>query len=326
MKRYKGLLVFVLMFASILFLAPAYAEAATVGQQLTQPESGWTRIDNSNTKLTYLGTWNLRTADRNFYNGDHKSTLSLNDEIRFNFTGSSLRILTTRDCYNHIGGSADVYIDGNKVGHYENKYTSTVIPLTLLYENTELSDSEHSARIVVTSTLGDWGFDFDCIDIKGEIKDYGTKQDNIIKTALEVGETKQLSVSDELSDNTNLTWVSSNPAVATVDANNKVKALKPGDTVITCTSADGEYTDKINVLVVNLNYQLAVDLLVGEKCRLTVDDLKDTAKVTWTVNDPSIATVSNKGRVTAVSEGLTFVTATDEAGKIIGQIYIRVRQ
>ena len=57
-----------------------------------------------------------------------------------------------------------------------------------------------------------------------------------------------------------------------------------------------------------------------------VDDLKDTAKVTWTVNDSSIATVSNKGRVTAVSEGLTFVTATDETGKIIGQIYIRVRQ
>ncbi len=149
---------------------------------------------------------------------------------------------------------------------------------------------------------------------------------NVLKLVLEKNESKQLSVSDELSDNTNLTWVSSNPAVATVDANGKVKASKPGDTVITCTSADGEYIDKINVLVVNLNYQLAVDLHVGEKCRLTVDDLKDTAKVTWTVNDPSIATVSNKGRVTAVSEGLTFVTATDETGKIIGQIYIRVRQ
>lgn len=150
--------------------------------------------------------------------------------------------------------------------------------------------------------------------------------ENVLKLVLEKNEVKQLSVSEELSDNTNFTWVSSNPAVATVDANGKVKALKPGDTVITCTSADGEYTDKINVLVVDLNYQLAVDLLIGEKCRLTVDDLKDTAKVTWAVNDPSIATVSNKGRVTAVSEGLTFVTATDETGKIIGQIYIRVRQ
>ena len=152
------------------------------------------------------------------------------------------------------------------------------------------------------------------------------KEINVLKLVLEKNEVKQLSVSEELSDNTNLTWVSSNPAVATVDANGKVKALKPGNTVITCTSADGEYTDKINVLVVDLNYQLAVDLTIGDKCRLTVDDLKDTTKVTWTVNDPSIATVSNKGRVAAVGEGLTFVTATDEAGKIIGQIYIRVRQ
>ena len=97
---------------------------------------------------------------------------------------------------------------------------------------------------------------------------------NILKLVLEKNEVKQLSVSEELSDNTKLIWTSSDPTVATVDANGKVKALKPGNTVITCTSEDGEYTDTIKVLVVDLDYQLAVDLLIGEKCRLTVDDAK----------------------------------------------------
>lgn len=151
------------------------------------------------------------------------------------------------------------------------------------------------------------------------------KANNILKLVLEKNEVKQLSVSEDLEDNTELTWTSSDATVATVDTNGKVKALKPGDTVITCTSEDGEYTDTIKVLVVDLDYQLAVDLLIGEKCRLTVDDAKDTAKVTWTVNDPTIATITSKGKVTAVGEGLTFITATDEDGKEIGKIFIRVR-
>ncbi|WOO37416.1 Ig-like domain-containing protein [Anaerocolumna sp. AGMB13020] len=173
---------------------------------------------------------------------------------------------------------------------------------------------------VITAKLSDT----QSID-SNEVSASPLKANNVLKLVLEKNEVKQLSVSEDLEDNTELIWTSSDATVATVDANGKVKALKPGDTVITCTSEDGEYTDTINVLVVDLDYQLAVDLLIGEKCRLTVDDAKDTAKVTWTVNDPTIATVTSKGKVTAVGEGLTFITATDEDGKEIGKIFIRVR-
>ncbi|WP_081741833.1 Ig-like domain-containing protein [Ruminiclostridium josui] len=69
----------------------------------------------------------------------------------------------------------------------------------------------------------------------------------------------------------------------------------------------------------------AVDLAVGDTCRLTVGDLKNTTKTTWTSYDSEIATVSNKGKVTAVDEGLTYITATDEQGNELGRIYIRVR-
>lgn len=41
--------------------------------------------------------------------------------------------------------------------------------------------------------------------------------------------------------------------------------------------------------------------------------------------DTSIATVTSKGEVTAVSKGLALITATDSNGTVIGQVYVRVR-
>lgn len=150
--------------------------------------------------------------------------------------------------------------------------------------------------------------------------------DKKLKLVLEKNEVKQLSVSDDLSDNTGMTWTSSDQIIATVDENGMLKGLKPGNTVITCKNKDGSYIETINVLVVDLDYQLAVDLKIGETCRLTIDDLTNTTDATWTAYDPTIATVTSKGKVTAVSEGLTYVTVTDKEGKEIGRIYIRVRK
>ncbi len=149
---------------------------------------------------------------------------------------------------------------------------------------------------------------------------------NQLKLVLEANEEKQLSITDELSDNSETTWASSDSTVATVDENGKVKALKPGNTVITCTSKDNSYTEKINVLVVDLDYQLAVDLSVGDTCRLTIDDLANTANVTWYSYNPTIATVSAKGKVKAISGGLTYIVVSDKDGNEIGRIYIRVRE
>ncbi|MCT4686842.1 Ig-like domain-containing protein [Vallitalea sp.] len=149
--------------------------------------------------------------------------------------------------------------------------------------------------------------------------------DKKVKLVLEVNRQKQLSVTDDLTDNIEMTWTSSDMTIATVDANGKVKALKLGDTVITCTNKDGSYTETINVLVVDLDLQLAVDLNTGEKCRLVVGNLMNTLKVTWKTDDSTIATVSAKGKVTAISEGLTYISALDETGKELGRIYVRVR-
>ncbi len=147
-----------------------------------------------------------------------------------------------------------------------------------------------------------------------------------LKLVLEVNEDKQLSISDELYDNSEMKWTSSDATIATVDENGKVKALKAGGTVITCTSEDKSYTESINVLVVDLEYQLAVDLTVEDKCRLTVDDLANATNVTWSAYDSTIAMVTSKGKVTAISGGLTYIVASDKDSKEIGKIYIRVRE
>lgn len=149
---------------------------------------------------------------------------------------------------------------------------------------------------------------------------------NQLKLVLEVNEEKQLSISDKLSDNTETDWTSSNLSIAAIDVNGRVKALKPGNTVITCIRKDKSYTESINVLVVDLEYQLAVDLNIGGTCRLTIDDLANTTYVTWSSYDSSIATVSANGKVIAVNDGLTYIVANDKNGNEIGRIYIRVRQ
>lgn len=179
-------------------------------------------------------------------------------------------------------------------------------------------------RINVTATCGGAAI------VIGELEMMETTSvstTSTLKVVLEPKEELQLSIDDDLSENAKLTWESSDNEVATVDSNGVITALKPGNTIITTRSEDGQYIETVNILVVESakEYRLAVDLRVGKSCRVTVDDYKNTEKVTWTSLDPTVATISSKGKVTTVGVGLAIMTATDETGKEIGQIYVRVR-
>jgi len=149
-----------------------------------------------------------------------------------------------------------------------------------------------------------------------------------LKVVLEVAESLRLSVDNDLNVNTQMAWTSSDQTVATVNEKGIVTALAPGNTVVTVKSVDGSYTDYINVLVVENadDYRLAIDLKVGETARLTADDFTNTANVTWAPMDSSIANVTTKGKVTALSKGLVLITAKDADGNIIGRVYVRVRE
>jgi hypothetical protein len=149
-----------------------------------------------------------------------------------------------------------------------------------------------------------------------------------LKVILEPEEKLQLSVDDHLDENANMTWTSSDTTVAQVDASGVVTAIKAGNAVIHVQSPDGNYSDDINILVVDNadDYRLAVDLKVGKTTRLTVDDLTNTLNVTWDSSDATVATVSSKGVVTAKGKGLTLAKATDRDGNVVGQVYVRVRE
>ncbi|WP_027399223.1 Kelch repeat-containing protein [Anaerovorax odorimutans] len=147
--------------------------------------------------------------------------------------------------------------------------------------------------------------------------------DKKLSVLLNTGETVQLSVSYNLTDNTNFTWSSTNEAVATVDANGKVTAVGEGHADIYAENADGTFKEYIPVKVVEGTadeMRLAVHLKAGDNSNLYLAD--DPSLVTWSSMDESIATVSASGEVTAVKKGLAIIQGQLEGQTY--QIYVRV--
>ena len=139
------------------------------------------------------------------------------------------------------------------------------------------------------------------------------------KAALYVGETQRLTVGFNPSNatNKNVTWESSNEAVATV-MDGVVTAVGKGTATITVTTADGNYTAtcevtvKIPVSSVTLN-PTSTALVVGNTKQLTATVAPanaDDSTLVWTSGNAKVATVDQNGLVTAVGAGTTTITAT----------------
>jgi uncharacterized protein YjdB len=123
--------------------------------------------------------------------------------------------------------------------------------------------------------------------------------------------------------NKTVIWQSSDPAIATVSAAGVVKAITAGKAVITAKSdADNSLTDSCEVTVAVLpveNVVLDVTekvLGVGENLQLSAAVVPANAtdrRITYSVSDESIATVSDDGFVTALKEGQVTVKAVSVA-------------
>ena len=120
-------------------------------------------------------------------------------------------------------------------------------------------------------------------------------------------------------------WESSDPTVATVE-NGTVSGLAIGTTTITATTSGGqiatcEVAVVYNMISIGANSNnssvSSVSLVFGEHPTETLiatvedDDYVEVenAVVTWESSNPSVATVDNNGKVTAVSVGTTTITA-----------------
>ena len=140
------------------------------------------------------------------------------------------------------------------------------------------------------------------------------------------GETVQLSATVTPADASQaVEWASLDTSVATVDENGLVKGVAQGRTKIFARSkADSSKEGSCEVTVIQdptlKGIALTVselNLEVGKAQTLTViytPSYASNKNVTWTSGNTSIATVSSEGKVTALAEGSTTVTATSEEG------------
>ena len=152
------------------------------------------------------------------------------------------------------------------------------------------------------------------------------------KTSLELteGETATLTATvkpDDATDKT-VTWSSDNTAVATV-ADGVVTAVATGTAKITAKAGDASavctVTVKANVVKVTeikINEE-DFGLKVGETKALTVTVKPDNAtdkSVTWSSDQPGIASVSADGVVTAVAAGNAKITAKANGGENVSDV------
>ncbi|MCL2434707.1 MAG: Ig domain-containing protein [Lentimicrobiaceae bacterium] len=126
-------------------------------------------------------------------------------------------------------------------------------------------------------------------------------------------------------DDKTVTWMSSNPEVASITDNGLVTAINKGETTITVITKDGKKTANCYIVVylkrvtsVTLNKdELILTLNETEPLIATVhpDDANDKT-VIWTSTNDEIATVSASGLVTAKKAGdATIIVTTKDGNK-----------
>ncbi|EOD56928.1 Ig domain-containing protein group 2 domain-containing protein, partial [Aeromonas molluscorum 848] len=120
-----------------------------------------------------------------------------------------------------------------------------------------------------------------------------------------------------------VSWVSSDPAVATVSLTGLVTAVGAGTATITGTLDGQTVTLMVTVTSATLNpnglsittppLTLAAGLTAQLAANGSYDDgsnLDVTASVSWTSSAPAVATVSPSGLVTAVAPGSATITGS----------------
>ena len=127
--------------------------------------------------------------------------------------------------------------------------------------------------------------------------------DNKTSATITKGQTLQLNASVE-----GVTWESSKPEVATIDANGLATSVDAGSTTITAKKngyRDGTFTLKVELEKIVVTASGSTELLVGETVTLTANK----EGVTWESSDATIASVTAAGVVTANKLGDVTISA-----------------
>lgn len=160
---------------------------------------------------------------------------------------------------------------------------------------------------------------------------------NMQQTSIYIGRTAQLNATLQPDDATDKTvnWSSDNISVASVDAAGLVTGIGKGTATITATTADGRLSasclftvDSLHVTGISIN-PTSLEMVIEETHTLTVAIQPTYAtdkRVSWTSNDPTIATVDESGNVTGVSLGTTTIIATTIDGNYSASCTVTVKE
>lgn len=134
--------------------------------------------------------------------------------------------------------------------------------------------------------------------------------------------------------NQSLTWNSSNPKVATVDANGKVVAVNEGKTYIIATSLNGK-TDKVMVTVNEQKISVKSIKIIDDDMTLKIGDARKikvvitpsnatNQGVTYTSSNSQVVSVDNYGNLKALNEGMATIFVKTRDGTYTDSISVRV--
>ncbi|PGH40700.1 MAG: hypothetical protein CRN43_01420 [Candidatus Nephrothrix sp. EaCA] len=153
------------------------------------------------------------------------------------------------------------------------------------------------------------------------------------------GSTQQLTANVLPEDATDkeVTWSSSHPDKATVDANGLVTGLTEGRATVTATAKDGSGVTGVVELTVTPKKVTSIavtssltSVAAGSTQQLTAAVLPEDAankEVEWSSGDISKATVDANGLVTGVAAGAVTITATAKDGSgVTGAVVLTVTQ
>ncbi|PFO87279.1 hypothetical protein [Bacillus cereus] len=153
---------------------------AKLGDVLLQPETGWSRFDDTDKNIFYTGDWSVSTNYPGiFYNGSvHMKPYSKPGvfEVKFTFTGTGLRLIAQKTSVAEFKGlKTNVTIDGIDAGTFE-MYDSSIISVyqSIIFEKLNLAPGIHTVTISTSALY------LDAVDILGGSL-YISKVDTVLK-------------------------------------------------------------------------------------------------------------------------------------------------
>jgi len=148
---------------------------------------------------------------------------------------------------------------------------------------------------------------------------------NFTKRTIAVGNTVTLkaTVLPINASNQKVRWESSDPAIAKIDANGKIKGLQGGTTIITATSEEGSYKATciltVKEMITSIKLPASKKIKKGKTIQLVPTISSNSAtktKLAWISSNTKVATVDKNGNVKAIAYGKAVITAkaTDGSG------------